>query len=62
MGNNSISNSIEMMEFNEFIENMELVDVVVVGNNFSWSNVDGSARSRLDSILMPKYLYLVEGW
>lgn len=30
-----------MLEFKEFIENMDLVDALVLGNPFTWPNVDG---------------------
>ncbi|MCI69334.1 hypothetical protein A2U01_0090596, partial [Trifolium medium] len=32
----------------QFVDDMEVVDVPVLGKNFSWFSHDGSAMSRLD--------------
>lgn len=37
-------NVVDMIEFNEFIENMELVEVLMIGNPFTWLNIGGSCR------------------
>lgn len=54
---NSLFSSTDMKEFDEFIENMELVDVPTVGNTFAWSNGDDTARSRLEFFLMTYNVY-----
>lgn len=40
MGRNFALNSTKLREFNEFIDHMELVDIPVVGNIFTWSSLD----------------------
>lgn len=42
----------EINEFNYFIDLMELVEVPAIGNEFTWANNDGSAKSRLDRFLL----------
>lgn len=41
-----------MREFNDFIHDMELVDVPMCGNNFTWSSLYGKAKRRIDIILL----------
>lgn len=50
----------EAREFNDFIEAMGLIEVPLVGGRFTWSNKDGSARSRLDRFLLSKQL--LDSW
>jgi len=38
----------EIQGFNEFIERMELIDLPLVGRNYTWYKTNGSAKSRLD--------------
>ncbi|XP_058757968.1 uncharacterized protein LOC131631204 [Vicia villosa] len=45
----------EMKEFKGFIESLEVIDVQVVGNMFSWIKPNGNARSRLDRILLSEW-------
>lgn len=42
----------ECVEFNNFILEMNIVDVPVMGKKFTWFNADGSALSRLDRFLL----------
>lgn len=46
----------EIEELNEFINPIELVDIPTISNFFTWSNRDGSSRSRLDKFLLSKSL------
>lgn len=41
-----------MNEFNEFINYMEMVYVLSIGNKFTWSNKKGSTKSRPDRFLL----------
>ncbi|XP_058726504.1 uncharacterized protein LOC131597858 [Vicia villosa] len=50
----------EMQEFNDFIDLMDLVDVPVIGKRFTWSNKDGSSKSRLDRFLLSSDL--IDEW
>lgn len=49
-----------MLHFKDFIDSINLVDVSVIGNYFSWSNVDGSSRSTLDSFILTKRI--IDWW
>lgn len=51
--NNSES---ESREFQDFIDDLTLIDLPVLGNRFTWFKHDGNAMSRLDRFL------LSEGW
>ncbi|PNY11621.1 cysteine-rich receptor-like protein kinase, partial [Trifolium pratense] len=42
----------ERLEFCQFVEAMELIDVPVAGKKFSWFSGDGNAMSRLDRFLL----------
>lgn len=42
----------ELQEFNDFISSMDLIDIMVIGNHFTWFNLVGSAGSRLYSFLV----------
>ncbi|PNX58976.1 cysteine-rich receptor-like protein kinase, partial [Trifolium pratense] len=42
----------EIIYFREFVEDMELVDIPVLGKKFSWFSSDGKAMSRLDRFLL----------
>ncbi|GAU46303.1 hypothetical protein TSUD_283280 [Trifolium subterraneum] len=42
----------ERIEFSQFIDAMELVDIPVLGKKFTWFNSDCSAMSRLDRFLL----------
>ncbi|XP_058741619.1 uncharacterized protein LOC131614006 [Vicia villosa] len=41
----------EILGFNEFISAMELIDLPVLGNRFTWFNLAGTACSRIDRFL-----------
>lgn len=42
----------EISGFNQFISDMELIDVSVLGKKYTWFSGDGSAKSRLDRFLL----------
>jgi len=44
----------EMREFNEFIEKAELMDIPMVGRKFTWYKPNGTAKSRIDRVLVSK--------
>jgi hypothetical protein len=52
----SSSLTVEMREFNIFIDNINVEDVPVMGGSFTWFHPNGVAMSRLDRMLVS------EGW
>ncbi|MCI04316.1 DUF4283 domain protein, partial [Trifolium medium] len=42
----------EMIEFDSFITDSELVDLPLIGRKFTWSRIDGSSMSRIDRFLL----------
>lgn len=50
----------EMEEFAEFIKDMELIDVPVLGKKFTWFSSDGKSKSRLDRFLITEGI--IEEW
>lgn len=50
MGEQS-SEKIEMREFVEFINSVDLVDIHAYGSTFTWFKVDGSSMSILDRLI-----------
>ncbi|XP_058784972.1 uncharacterized protein LOC131659864 [Vicia villosa] len=46
----------DIQNFNEFISSMELHDLPVLGNRFTWFNLVGSACSRIDRFLISEGL------
>ena len=49
-----INSRSEIQGFNEFIERMELIDLPLVGRKYTWYRTNGSAKSRLDRILVTR--------
>jgi hypothetical protein len=47
-----VSSSIEMVEFGEFVSDMELVDLPLLGRRFTWYHPNGSTMSRIDRVLV----------
>ena len=41
----------EITEFNNFIDESQLIDVPLIGNKFTWFSPDGKAMSKLDRFL-----------
>ncbi|XP_058776931.1 uncharacterized protein LOC131651277 [Vicia villosa] len=46
------TNRVEMEEFSRVIELLEVIDLPVVGNKFTWINSNGKAKSRINRILL----------
>jgi hypothetical protein len=44
--------STEIIEFRNFVEELELVDLPILGRKFTWYHESGRAMSRLDRILI----------
>ncbi|MCH87170.1 LINE-1 reverse transcriptase like, partial [Trifolium medium] len=44
--------STELIEFGEFVRDMELVDLPVLGRKFTWFHSNGIAMSRIDRVLV----------
>ncbi|GAU09987.1 hypothetical protein TSUD_393040 [Trifolium subterraneum] len=42
----------EMMEFGQFMEDLELVDLPFIGRRFTWFHPNGTTMSRLDRVLV----------
>lgn len=55
-----VVNKREMEEFNEFIENLELVDPSTIGKKYTWFSLEGRSMSRLDRFLLSNGL--IEAW
>jgi hypothetical protein len=49
---NGGGNQSERVEFSQFIDAMELIDIPISGKKFSWFSSDGSSMSRLDRFLL----------
>lgn len=52
IGCSAQSNSVVMRKYCDFIDDMELIDLPVVGNKFTWFNFAGSSMSSLDQFLI----------
>ncbi|PNX93422.1 cysteine-rich receptor-like protein kinase, partial [Trifolium pratense] len=48
----TVTRSSEINLFRDFVDEMELIDVPVLGKKFSWFSSDGKAMSRLDRFLL----------
>lgn len=44
--------SVEMVEFGEFVSELELVNLPVLGRRFTWYHPNGSTMSRIDRVLV----------
>lgn len=58
IGLSKVFNRRDMAGFNDFIENMDLVDLPCVGKKFMWFSGSGSSMSRLDTILVSDKLVI----
>ena len=50
----------EINEFNQFIDDMELIDIPLVGRNFTQYHQNGKAKSRIDRVM--KSREWLEAW
>lgn len=48
----------DMEDFNNFMENMNLIDLPCMGNRFTWFIGNGTSMSRLDRIMLTDKLVL----
>jgi exonuclease III len=55
------SPSMELVEFGGFINNMDLVDIPVLGRKFSWFHPNGRSMSRIDRALLSEDRILTWG-
>ena len=46
----------EIEGFNDFIENSELVDILLVGRKFTWYKPNGLVKSGIDRVLISKWI------
>ncbi|KAK2452148.1 DNA-(apurinic or apyrimidinic site) endonuclease [Trifolium repens] len=44
--------STEVLEFRKFVEELEVVDLPIIGRRFTWYHASGSAMSRIDRMLV----------
>lgn len=51
-GNSSWVSSTDCSEFNDFIEDLNLLDLSLTGRRYTWHRADGSCMSRLDRFLI----------
>jgi hypothetical protein len=56
-----VSHALEMREFNQFMEEMELMDVPLLGRQFTWFHPNGVTMSRLDRMLLSFDWYVLWG-
>jgi hypothetical protein len=49
---NHSATRLERLEFGEFVRNMELVDLPVLGRNFTWFHPNGITMSRIDRLMV----------
>lgn len=53
-------NGVELQEFDDFIRRMYLMDIPMLGNQFTWYNLVGSVCNRLDIFLVSSGI--VDSW
>jgi exonuclease III len=51
-GSSAVGRQGERILFNRFIEDLEVIDVPVLGKKFSWFSADGKSMSRIDRFLL----------
>jgi hypothetical protein len=51
----------ERILFNHFVEDMEVIDVPVLGKKFSWFSGDGKSMSRIDRFLLSDGFIISQG-
>jgi hypothetical protein len=51
-GSSAVGRQRERLLFNRFVEDMEVIDVPVLGKKFSWFSGDGKSMSRIDRFLL----------
>nr|KYP35452.1 Transposon TX1 uncharacterized [Cajanus cajan] len=53
------NNQTDIQLFNDFISNMEVEDISIVGKRFTWFKPNGMVKSRLDRILVSREWFLI---
>lgn len=52
----------EAVEFNEFIDDIELIDIPLIGRKFTWYRPNESVRSHIDRVLVSNdWIYTWQG-
>jgi hypothetical protein len=51
-GSSAVNRQRERIAFTCFVEEMEVIDVPVLGKKFSWFSSDGKSMSRIDRFLL----------
>ncbi|PNX54952.1 cysteine-rich receptor-like protein kinase, partial [Trifolium pratense] len=49
---NGVTTSSEIIEFQNFMEALELIDLPLFGRRFTWYQASGGAMSRIDRVLI----------
>jgi endonuclease/exonuclease/phosphatase family metal-dependent hydrolase len=47
-----VAPSVEVVEFGDFVSDLELVDLLILGRRFTWFHANGTTMSRIDRVLM----------
>jgi len=50
--NTTRSSQREILAFNQFIQELELVEIPMIGRSFTWYSSQGNVTSRLDRMLV----------
>ncbi|MCH86118.1 hypothetical protein A2U01_0006972 [Trifolium medium] len=61
IGSSAVSRQGERILFKRFVEEMEVVDVPVLGKKFSWFSADGKSMSRIDRFLLSDGFITTQG-
>jgi hypothetical protein len=51
-GSSAVSRQGEIISFTQFVEDMEVIDILVLGKKFTWFSSDGKSMSRIDRFLL----------
>jgi exonuclease III len=51
-GSSAVSRQGEIISFTQFVEDMEVIDIPVLGKKFTWFSSDGKSMSRIDRFLL----------
>ncbi|PNY01857.1 cysteine-rich receptor-like protein kinase, partial [Trifolium pratense] len=61
IGSSAVSRQGERILFNRFVEELEVIDVPVLGKKFSWFSADGRSMSRIDRFLLSDGFITTQG-
>jgi exonuclease III len=51
-GSSAVSRQGEIISFTQFVEDIEVIDIPVLGKKFTWFSSDGKSMSRIDRFLL----------